>query len=147
MKYQTRCAQLVVKSLPFAVALAVVTGCAGLHAAPNDTVPAMTLCDIGAQGGALLGVRVRTSGTYESDSGTYGFIVDEACGSKRNSIDIGRAWGVPEYDRLRADWTRGCEARGEHLCVVSQDVTVVGVIRKSDEGEYLVIDLEQIQAR
>ena len=33
------------------------------------------------------------------------------------------------------------------LCVVSKELTIVGIIRKSDEGEYLVIDLERIQVR
>jgi len=123
------------------------TGCSSRPADVKDEALQLSICEIKASGQQIIGTLVRASGTYESDSMTYSYFVDRKCGQEVEGIDLGSAWGVADYDRLRSEWTRACESQGSpHLCIVSQPVVFTGIIRKSTDGDFIVIDLESIRA-
>jgi hypothetical protein len=105
----------------------------------------LTICQINATADDLAGVLVRSSGTYKTDGMNYSFLVDPSCGDKANGIDIGKAWGVRDYDALRRTWTKECDRTGRRIfCTVQAQAMFTGYVRRSDEGGHLVIDLESI---
>lgn len=83
------------------------------------------------------------SGVFSTDSLHYTYIIDQQCGDSQNVLDIGRAFGNPEYDALTKKWRRQCLKRGQKgICVFETAVVISGVVRRSDR--ILVIDVDHI---
>ena len=133
------------RNLGFLLATAL-TGCAstpGSSSDAHDGVPS-TICRIMELKQDYLGRTVRINAHINTDLRHFTYLQDESCG-ERNMLDIGRARGNSEYEELRTSWTVICEKRGSAgLCVIEEQVAVIGTIRRSDQG-HLVIDISSIR--
>lgn len=122
------------------------TAAVSLSAAPIHYIERVTICAVKANPVIYQNRVVAISGKYTSDRRHYSYLTDLTCGAQEEGIRVGRN-ASPAAEALWKKWASQCEARGDAaLCVVEEEVCVVGEVRDGGDQGWL-FDIHEIKVK